>query len=96
MEIFKQFTLEAALVILEDITQRRDFSDVKAAFAPLHEQLDHQYLNDVPGLENPTSERLAAWIWERLQPALPLLSEVVVHETCTSGCRYRGPVHGQP
>jgi 6-pyruvoyltetrahydropterin/6-carboxytetrahydropterin synthase len=67
-----------------------DFSDVKAAFQPLHDQLDHRYLNDVEGLHNPTSERLSIWIWERLKPVLPLLSEVVVHETCTSGCRYRG------
>jgi 6-pyruvoyltetrahydropterin/6-carboxytetrahydropterin synthase len=68
-----------------------DFADVKAAFAPVHDQLDHHYLNDIEGLDNPTSERLAVWIWHRLKPALPLLSEVVVHETCTSGCRYRGP-----
>ena len=64
---------------------------VKAAFKPLYEQLDHHYLNDVPGLDNPTSERLAAWIWDRLQPVLPGLSAVVVNETCTSGCRYTGP-----
>ena len=68
-----------------------DFADLKVAFAPIHEQLDHRYLNDIEGLENPTSERLAAWIWERLKPGVPLLAEVVVHETCTSGCRYRGP-----
>lgn len=67
-----------------------DFADVKSAFRPLYDQLDHHYLNDIAGLENPTSERLAVWIWDRLKPALPLLSEVVVHETCTSGCRYRG------
>ena len=67
-----------------------DYADIKAAFAPLFEQLDHQCLNEVPGLENPTSERLAVWIWERLQPRLPALSEVVVHETCTSACRYGG------
>ena len=67
-----------------------DFSDIKAAFAPIHAQLDHHYLNDVEGLENPTSERLASWIWDRLKPDLPLLSEIVVQETCTSGCRYRG------
>ena len=67
-----------------------DFADVKAAFLPLYVRLDHHYLNEVEGLENPTSERLAMWIWERLRPALPQLSEVVVHETCTSGCRYRG------
>lgn len=67
-----------------------DFADIKAAFQPLHEVLDHRYLNDVEGLDNPTSERIAIWLWERLQPALPLLSEIVVRETCTSGCRYRG------
>ena len=67
-----------------------DFADIKAAFRPLYEQLDHHYLNEVDGLDNPTSERLAQWIWERLKPTLPLLSAVVVHETCTSGCRYTG------
>lgn len=68
-----------------------DFADVSQAFAPVFEQLDHRYLNDVAGLENPTSEVLAAWIWQRLRPALPGLTKIVVHETCTSGCEYRGP-----
>lgn len=67
-----------------------DFADLKQAFAPLYEQLDHHYLNDVPGLDNPTSEHLARWIWERLLPRLPALSRVVVHETCTSGAAYSG------
>ena len=67
-----------------------DFADLKAAWRPLDEALDHRYLNDVPGLENPTSEVLARWIWQRLSPALPGLSQVVVRETCTSGCVYRG------
>ena len=67
-----------------------DFADIKTAFKPLYDQLDHHYLNEIDGLDNPTSERLATWIWDRLKPALPLLSEVVVHETCTSGCRHRG------
>ena len=67
-----------------------DYADIKAAFAPLFDQLDHHYLNDIDGLDNPTSERLAAWVWERLKPVLPGLSEVAVHETCTAGCRYRG------
>jgi 6-pyruvoyltetrahydropterin/6-carboxytetrahydropterin synthase len=67
-----------------------DFADVKAAFDPLYRQLDHHYLNDVPGLENPTSENLAKWIWRKLRPTLPQLSAVVVHETCTSGARYTG------
>ncbi|HPF74386.1 MAG: 6-carboxytetrahydropterin synthase QueD [Rhodanobacteraceae bacterium] len=67
-----------------------DFADIKGAFRPLFDQLDHHCLNEVEGLENPTSENLARWVWDRLKPSLPLLSEVVVHETCTSGCSYRG------
>lgn len=67
-----------------------DFGDVKKAFAKFYDQLDHNYLNDIPGLENPTSEVLAKWIWERVRPQLPLLSKVVVRETCTSGCVYTG------
>jgi 6-pyruvoyltetrahydropterin/6-carboxytetrahydropterin synthase len=67
-----------------------DFAELKAAWRPLHDTLDHHYLNDVPGLENPTSEVLARWIWERLAPVVPGLAEIVVRETCTSGCRYRG------
>ena len=62
-----------------------DFAEVKAAFAPLIEQLDHHYLNEIEGLENPTSETLARWIFRRLEPRLPGLDGVVVHETCTSG-----------
>jgi 6-pyruvoyltetrahydropterin/6-carboxytetrahydropterin synthase len=68
----------------------QDFGDIKASFQPLYELLDHNYLNEVEGLENPTSENLARWIWERLQASLPGLSQVVVSETCTSGCIYRG------
>jgi 6-pyruvoyltetrahydropterin/6-carboxytetrahydropterin synthase len=67
-----------------------DFADIKAAFKPLHDQLDHYYLNDIEGLENPTSENLARWIWHRLKPSLPLLAQIEVRETCTSGCIYRG------
>ncbi|MER5418945.1 6-carboxytetrahydropterin synthase QueD [Streptosporangium roseum] len=66
-----------------------DFAELKAAFKPLLEQLDHYYLNEVPGLENPTSEVLAKWIWDRLISELPL-SAILVRETCTSGCVYRG------
>jgi len=67
-----------------------DYAEIKAAFEPLYRQLDHNYLNELPGLENPTSELLAKWIWERLQPTLPLLIEIVVAETCTARCVYRG------
>ena len=67
-----------------------DFADIKKVFAPIYAQLDHHYLNDIKGLDNPTSENLAKWIWDRLKPELPLLSAVQIKETCTSGCIYRG------
>ena len=68
----------------------RDFGDVKEAFRPLEEQLDHKLLNDVPGLDNPTSELLAHWLWERLITDLPELYSVTVCETVNSGVVYRG------
>lgn len=68
----------------------RDFADISAAFQPVHEALDHRCLNEVAGLENPTSENLARWVWAHLEPALPGLAQVVVRETCTAGCVYRG------
>ena len=69
----------------------QDFGDIKAAWKPLADTLDHYYLNEIPGLENPTSELLAEWIWHRVAPTLGYLSYVIVRETCTSGCTYRGP-----
>jgi len=67
-----------------------DFSELKQAFKPYLAMLDHNYLNEIEGLENPTSENIARWIWDRVKPQLPLLSQVVVRETCNSGCVYRG------
>jgi 6-pyruvoyltetrahydropterin/6-carboxytetrahydropterin synthase len=67
-----------------------DFADLKREFQGVFDRLDHRYLNEVPGLENPTSERLAEWIWNALKPGLPLLYKIVVHETCTAGCSYSG------
>lgn len=117
MEIFKEFTFEAAhrlpgvpaghkcarlhghsfrieLHLTGPVQEQTgwvmDFGDIKSAFQPLYEQLDHHYLNEIGGLENPTSEMLAKWIWDGVKPRLPMLSAVVVRETCTSGCVYRG------
>ena len=117
MEIFKQFSIEAAHWLPNvpaDHKCRRmhghsfhiqvhvrgpvdpelgwvmDFAEIKAAFAPVEDEIDHRCLNDVEGLENPTSENLARWLWKRLRPALPLLSKIVVQETCNSGCVYMG------
>jgi 6-pyruvoyltetrahydropterin/6-carboxytetrahydropterin synthase len=117
MEIFKEFTFEAAhrlphvpkghkcerlhghsfrarVFVRGPLDERLgwvlDFADVKAAFKPLREQLDHNYLNEIAGLENPTSEVLARWIFDRLEQALPGLSKVEVFETCTAGAVYDG------
>lgn len=68
-----------------------DFGNIKDACKPVIDRLDHYYLNEIDGLENPTSERLAAWIWHELASSLPMMSAVQVRETCTSGCVYRGP-----
>ena len=67
-----------------------DYAEITKRFKPLFEQLDHRYLNEVPSLDNPTSENIARWIWDRLKPRLPELTEVVVAETCTARCIYRG------
>ncbi len=67
-----------------------DYAEITRRFRPIWEKLDHRYLNEVPGLENPTSEQITAWIWKRLKPKLPLLTEVAVAETCTARCVYRG------
>ena len=117
MEIFKEFTFEAAhrlpnvpeghkcarlhghsfqvrVFVSGPVGEHSgwvmDFGDISEAFKPVWEQLDHYYLNEIEGLENPTSENLARWIWQRLKSVLPQLCEIEIRETCTSGCRYQG------
>lgn len=67
-----------------------DYADISKAFQPVFDKLDHQYLNEITGLENPTSENLAKWVWRELQGVLPNIVAVHVNETCTSGCIYEG------
>jgi 6-pyruvoyltetrahydropterin/6-carboxytetrahydropterin synthase len=67
-----------------------DFGIVNDAWQPLYDKLDHNYLNDVEGLENPTSENLAKWIWDRMKEKLPSLVRVTVFETCDARCEYEG------
>ena len=67
-----------------------DFADIKEAFDPIRDRLDHYYLNEIEGLENPTAEVLASWIWQRLAPRLPGLSRIEIQETCAAGCTYEG------
>lgn len=81
--------LELKGVIDKDKGWIMDYSDIKLLFQPIYDQLDHYLLNDIPGLENPTSEILAKWIWDRLKPNLLELNAVIIKETCTSGCIYK-------
>ncbi|WP_109486493.1 6-carboxytetrahydropterin synthase QueD [Occallatibacter savannae] len=117
MEIFKEFTFEAAhrlprvpeghkcgrlhghsfraeIHIAGPVDPEAgwimDFGEIKTAFEPILRRLDHYYLNEIEGLENPTSEVLARWIWNSLEPSLPGLCRVVIRETCTSGAAYSG------
>jgi 6-pyruvoyltetrahydropterin/6-carboxytetrahydropterin synthase len=68
----------------------RDHAEISVLMKPLVETLDHRFLNDIPGLENPTFELLAKWFWDRLKPSLPELCEITVHETPTVRCSYVG------
>ena len=117
MEIYKEFTFEAAhrlpnapaghkcarlhghsfrvrVYVRGPVDPRSgwvmDFAEIKTAVKPLIDGLDHYYSNDIEGLENPTSEVLARWMWRRLRPTLPQLSRILINETCTSGCIYEG------
>jgi len=67
-----------------------DHARISGAMRPLLQDLDHSYLNEIPGLENPTIELMAAWFWEKLAPLCPGLAEIVIHETPTARCSYRG------
>ncbi len=67
-----------------------DFGDIKKICKPVIDQLDHYYLNEIPGLENPTAEVIAMWLWERIKPKMPALCEIHLMETPSSGCIYRG------
>lgn len=86
------FKIELAIAgpVNEETGWLLDFAVLDEAWAPLRAQLDHNYLNDIPGLENPTSEILARWLWDRLRPSLPSLVRVTVYETCDARCEYEG------
>jgi 6-pyruvoyltetrahydropterin/6-carboxytetrahydropterin synthase len=82
-------------VLLEgDVDERTgfliDFGDVDKIVQPVVDRLDHYFLNEIEGLENPTSEVLSAWLWRRLRPELPVLRAITVAETCDARCTYRG------
>ena len=70
-----------------------DFAQFESAWQTVHTALDHRCLNDIAGLDNPTSENLAVWLWNTLHTQLPKLSKITVMETHDSGCIYLGPVN---
>lgn len=67
-----------------------DFGDLKQVLEPTIKRIDHKLMNNIPGLENPTCERIAIWLWEQVKPSLPMLCKVELHETPTSGAVYEG------
>lgn len=67
-----------------------DYDRLDALWAPLQQELHYACLNEIEGLENPTSEMLSGWIWRRLRPQLPTLSQVTVFETASCGARHDG------
>ncbi|MEM9398865.1 MAG: 6-carboxytetrahydropterin synthase QueD [Verrucomicrobiota bacterium] len=67
-----------------------DHAIIAQKVRPIIELIDHRYLNEIEGLENPTLENLSFWFWERLKNELPDLSEIVVYETPTAWCRFTG------
>jgi 6-pyruvoyltetrahydropterin/6-carboxytetrahydropterin synthase len=71
-----------------------DYAEISDVVKPVVEELDHRFLNELPGLENPTSEVLAVWFWNRLTGALDGLSRITIFETCTTRCDYYGPSRG--
>ncbi len=74
----------------EELQWVMDFAEVKQVIVPVVKSIDHKLLNEIPGLENPTCERIAIWIWDQIKPQLPLLSRIELYETPTSGVIYEG------
>lgn len=85
-----KFKVEADLPLDDHLGWAMDFGDLDKLVRPTVDALDHRYLNDIPGLENPTSEVLAIWLWDHLSPVVPGLSAITVQETCRNACIYRG------
>lgn len=67
-----------------------DFAEVSAAVEPVLAEIDHRHLNEIPGLENPTTEKICAWLWDRISNQLQGLSEIEIRENDTTGCSFRG------
>jgi 6-pyruvoyltetrahydropterin/6-carboxytetrahydropterin synthase len=68
------------------------FDDLKTALDDLRGTLDHNFLNNIEGLENPTLELISKWLWDQLHNRVPGLAEIALsRDTCHEGCIYTGP-----
>lgn len=76
--------------LVKDLEWVVDFAEVKKIINPIINQIDHKLINDIEGLENPTCERVAVWLWNKIKPKMPQLTEIKLNETPTSGVVYDG------
>ena len=91
-------SFKITIIVTGDINETTgfviDFGDIDTAFKPIFQMIDHSYLNDIEGLENPSSENMCRWIWTRLGTTLPGLSQIEIKETDSTGCTYKGEQYG--
>ena len=76
--------------LIENLGWVLDYTDLTNVIKPIIETIDHQFLNDIPGLENPTSELMVIWLWDKIKPLLPMLTKIELNETASSGAIYEG------
>lgn len=67
-----------------------DYSEIKNVVTPILKLVDHQFLNEVEGLENPTCELICIWLWKKIKPLITELKRIELKETPTSGAIYEG------
>ncbi|MFL2983688.1 MAG: 6-carboxytetrahydropterin synthase QueD [Candidatus Neomarinimicrobiota bacterium] len=90
-----KITITVAGQIDENTGFVMDFSEIDSSFSPIHKLIDHSYLNDLEGLDNPSSENLCKWIWSKLKNSLRDLKRIEIKETESTGCIYRGEKNGK-
>ena len=90
-----KITITVAGQIDENTGFVMDFSEIDSSFSPIHKLIDHSYLNDLEGLDNPSSENLCKWIWSKLKNSLHDLKRIEIKETESTGCIYRGEKNGK-
>jgi len=85
-----QLTIYIENELVENLDWVMDFAVVKSVVKPIIDIVDHKYMNDIEGLENPTCEKIAIWLWDRIKAGIPSLKKIELNETPTSGVVYKG------